>query len=218
VELSQSLLSISLSYLILVSNPAISCLSVCPRSQTLCKFVVLLLLGLRATNQLLTITAVCVIEMADAYGAGNAFPKEASNTDDWLDAIGLVRPCSVQARCRITSPIVYKCGVCDPQSRCKEALAGMSLVDIVNMTDSERRERVPIDGQRKRLVAFLSTHTHARAPRALGSRTLICGRSRLHRYWLCRRSIRARRHRRSSTTRPPPSTSTRPSRSRAPRR
>ena len=122
--------------------------------------MVLLLLGLRATNQLLTITAVCVIEMADAYGAGNAFPKEASNTDDWLDAIGLVRPCSVQARCRITSPIVYKCGVCDPQSRCKEALAGMSLVDIVNMTDSERRERVPIDGQRKRLVAFLRTHTH----------------------------------------------------------
>ena len=126
--------------------------------------MVLLLLGLRATNQLLTITAVCVIEMADAYGAGNAFPKEASNTDDWLDAIGLVRPCSVQARCRITSPIVYKCGVCDPQSRCKEALAGMSLVDIVNMTDSERRERVPIDGQRKRLVAFLSArNTRTRA-------------------------------------------------------
>ena len=27
----------------------------------------------------------------DAYGVDNAFPKEASNTEDWLDAIGLVR-------------------------------------------------------------------------------------------------------------------------------
>ena len=25
------------------------------------------------------------------YGEGNSFPTEATNTDDWLDAIGLVR-------------------------------------------------------------------------------------------------------------------------------
>ena len=25
------------------------------------------------------------------YGEGNSFPREATNTDDWLDAIGLVR-------------------------------------------------------------------------------------------------------------------------------
>ena len=150
------------------------------------------------------------------------------------------RACSVQARCRVTKPdSKHVRGACDPQSRCKAALAGMSLVDIVNMTDSERRERVPIDGQRKRLVACPSAHTHAHTrthalsscPRLTELR-LIYG-SRLRRCWLYRRSVRARRrstrpppplpllvgrHHRSSTIRPPPSTSTRPSRRRARRR
>lgn len=175
-------------------------------------------------------TERCWCRMAEkpfgAYGVGNTFPKEASNTEDWLDAIGLVRSALVASVC--PAPLLTSRGACDPQSRCKAALAGMSLVDVVNMTDSERRERVPIDGQRKRLVAFLSAHTR---PCPLTGLRLICGRSRLRRYWLCRRSVRARRrgtrpplppparrHRRSSTTRPPPSTSTRRSRSRAPRR
>ena len=53
---------------------------------------------------------------------------------------------------------------CDPQSHYKTALAGMSLVDVANMTESETKEKVPIYGHHKRLVAFNSrTHAHARA-------------------------------------------------------
>lgn len=68
-------------------------------------------------------------EPSSAYGASNSFPKQASNTEEWLKAIGL--------------------------SRYQEALAGLSLSDIAKLTDSERRERVPMDGQRKRLVLAL---------------------------------------------------------------
>lgn len=70
--------------------------------------------------------------MADrrgSYGASNAFPKEATNTEEWLDAIGL--------------------------SVCKKAFEGLSMSEVRSMTDSERKEKVPIDGQRKRLVLAL---------------------------------------------------------------
>ena len=53
---------------------------------------------------------------------------------------------------------------CDPQSHYKTALAGMSLVDVANMTESETKEKVPIYGHHKRLVAFNPhTHMHTRA-------------------------------------------------------
>jgi hypothetical protein len=107
------------------------------------------------------------------YGAGNSFPKEATNTDDWLDAIGLVRSAPFPSQ----NPIQNTSVVCAyRQSNCKTALAGMSLDDVANMTESERIEKVPINGQRKRLVAF-HEHTHTR----LRGLRLICGRSRLRR-------------------------------------
>ena len=97
------------------------------------------------------------------YGEGNSFPKEATNTDDWLDAIGLVR----SAPLAITKPDhktrVVVCAY--RQSHCKTALAGMSLGDVANMTESERIEKVPINGQRKRLVAF---HEHMHGSGACG--------------------------------------------------
>ena len=48
------------------------------------------------------------------------------------------------------------------QSHCKTALAGMSLEDVANMTESERAEKVPINGHRKRLVAYRE-HAHSSA-------------------------------------------------------
>ena len=54
---------------------------------------------------------------------------------------------------------------CDPQSHYKTALAGMSLVDVANMTESETKEKVPIYGHHKRLVAF-NSHTHMHTGRA----------------------------------------------------
>ena len=40
----------------------------------------------------------------------------------------------------------------------------MSLVDVANMTESETKEKVPIYGHHKRLVAFNPhTHMHTRA-------------------------------------------------------
>ena len=43
----------------------------------------------------------------------------------------------------------------------------MSLVDVANMTESETKEKVPIYGHQKRLVAFNPhTHMHARTGRA----------------------------------------------------
>ena len=41
----------------------------------------------------------------------------------------------------------------------------MSLVDVANMTESETKEKVPIYGHHKRLVAF-NSHTHMHAGRA----------------------------------------------------
>jgi len=67
--------------------------------------------------------------MAGRYGAAHAFPKEADNVDEWLEAIGL--------------------------GGCKPAFEGLSMADLKKMSDTERRERVPIDGQRKRLVLAL---------------------------------------------------------------
>lgn len=71
------------------------------------------------------------------YGASNAFPKEASHTEEWLDAIGL--------------------------GMCKAALAGLSINEVRKMTDTERKAKVPIDGQRKRLVLALRALGPARS-------------------------------------------------------
>ena len=53
-------------------------------------------------------TTLALCEMAEkpfgAYGVGNTFPKEASNTEDWLDAIGLVRSALAASQ----SPIVTR--------------------------------------------------------------------------------------------------------------
>ena len=57
------------------------------------------------------------------------------------------------------------------QSHCNTALAGMSLEDVANMTESERIEKVPINGQRKRLVAF-HEHTHTAQQPAANLRPL----------------------------------------------
>ena len=48
------------------------------------------------------------------------------------------------------------------------------MEDVANMTESERVEKVPINGHRKRLVAY---REHAQ----LSGLRLICGRSRLRR-------------------------------------
>ena len=47
----------------------------------------------------------------------------------------------------------------------------MSLEDVANMTESERIEKVPINGQRKRLVAF-HEHTHTAQQPAANLRPL----------------------------------------------
>lgn len=66
-----------------------------------------------------------------SYGSFNTFPKTAVNTADWLDAIGL--------------------------GTLKSTFEGMSMDDVRQLTDAERKEKVPIDGQRKRMVLAIQT-------------------------------------------------------------
>ena len=58
------------------------------------------------------------------YGEGNSFPREATNTDDWLDAIGLVRSAPLPSQNPITK---YACGVRLPAESLQDSSRGYEL-------------------------------------------------------------------------------------------
>ena len=58
------------------------------------------------------------------YGEGNSFPREATNTDDWLDAIGLVRSAPLPSRNPITK---HACGVHPPAEPLQDSSRGYEL-------------------------------------------------------------------------------------------
>ena len=58
------------------------------------------------------------------YGEGNSFPKEATNTDDWLDAIGLVWSAPLPSQNPITK---HECGVRLPAEPLQDSSHGYEL-------------------------------------------------------------------------------------------
>ena len=58
------------------------------------------------------------------YGEGNSFPREATNTDDWLDAIGLVRSAPLPSQNPITK---HACGVRLPAESLQDSSRGYEL-------------------------------------------------------------------------------------------
>ena len=58
------------------------------------------------------------------YGEGNSFPREATNTDDWLDAIGLVRSAPLPSQNPITK---HACGVRPPAEPLQDSSRGYEL-------------------------------------------------------------------------------------------
>ena len=58
------------------------------------------------------------------YGEGNSFPREATNTDDWLDAIGLVWSAPLPSQNPITK---HECGVRLPAEPLQDSSRGYEL-------------------------------------------------------------------------------------------
>lgn len=67
--------------------------------------------------------------MARNYGALNGFPKHAKDINSWLDEIQL--------------------------GPCKEAFAGLTLLDLMSLSNKELEEIVPVPGRRRRLILAL---------------------------------------------------------------
>ena len=65
------------------------------------------------TNCSLVDTGTMAEKPLAPYGEGNSFPREATNTDDWLDAIGLVRSAPLPSQNPITITRVW----CAPTGR-----------------------------------------------------------------------------------------------------
>ena len=118
---------------------------------------------------------VVMLDKSVASNVGNSFPKEASNTDDWLDAIGLVRSAPFPSQ----KPIAHECGV---HVRSAEPLQDSSRgyeLGRRRKHDRKRDERESADLRPSQASGGVQlTHTHAHGPSGL---LLTCGRSRLRR-------------------------------------
>ena len=124
-----------------------------------------------ARTNWLAANAGSVCEMAEkpfgAYGVGNTFPKEASNTEDWLDAIGLVRSALAASQ----SPIVTRVWCLRPA----EPLQGSSSGHEPGRRREHDRQREEGESADRRPTQASGGVLSAHTARALGSR--VCGSS-----------------------------------------
>ena len=94
-----------------------------------------------------------------AYGVGNTFPKEASNTEDWLDAIGLVRSALAASQ----SPIVTRVWCLRPAEPLQGSSSGHEP-GRCREHDRQREEGESADRRPTQASGGVPERTHAPVP------------------------------------------------------
>ena len=96
------------------------------------------------------------------YGNNNNFPKQAASVAEWLAAIGMVRRAAHARPTAGTAPLAARgknksffCLSSRAQGQYTEAFAaaGVEVAQLRNLSNSEIKQLVPVEGHKRRLVS-----------------------------------------------------------------